>query len=99
MLTIFSLVVNLDGKAKVTTFTDNGNIESANVLHNSVVRWVEKDSHDAIFLLFFNHFFSFSILGRCFFKLTLESFLGSLGGIGLSGKFARSLEPNVNKIP
>ena len=40
---IFSLVVNLNGKVEVTALTDNGDVERSNVLHDGVVRGIEKD--------------------------------------------------------
>ena len=36
-------VVNLNGKVEVTALADNGNIERSNVLHDGVVRWIQKD--------------------------------------------------------
>ena len=36
-------VVNLNNKVEVTALTDNGDVEWSNVLHDGVVRGIEKD--------------------------------------------------------
>merc|ERR1719334_2149208 len=52
---IFSFVVNLDCGVQITTLSDNGNLKSANRLHNSIMRRVKHDASDSIILLFVLH--------------------------------------------
>ncbi len=70
---VLGLVVNLNGKAEVSTLPDNGHIEGANVLHDGVVGRVEEQPHHAIVLLL--------LLGGL---LLLLGILGLLGSPGLS---------------
>lgn len=91
--TVFGLVINEDRLVQITTLTNNGHEEFANIFQNSEVRRVEADPLDTIVLLLVNS--SHSIGGFLLFLfgfggLGCQTLLHSLVQVALAGQFAGS---------